>query len=100
MKLKALLELPKEIKNEFTQLNTNFSNIFYRLKINTETLDTLKNMINETNNKLTKLNEKIEKLENFYKIEQPTSFLSDEQQWTKEQQEKKEQSQIDYLYAN
>jgi len=79
MKLKTLLELPEKIKEEF---------------------DTLKNMFNETNNKLIKLNEKIEKLEKFYKIEQTVSSLSDEQQWIKEQQEKKEHSSIDYLYAN
>jgi len=100
MKLKTLLELPTKIKIGFVQLDSRLSEILHHLMIDVEKLDDLKNMITETNNKLIKLNEKIEKLENFYKIEQTVSSLSDEQQWTKEQQEKEDHSRIDYLYAN
>jgi len=100
MKLKTLLELPTKIKIGFVQLDSKLSEILHHLMIDVEKLDDLKNMITETNNKLIKLNEKIEKLENFYKIEQTVSSLSDEQQWTKEQQEKEDHSRIDYLYAN
>jgi len=100
MKLKTLLELPTKIKIGFAQLDSKLSEILHHLMIDVEKLDDLKNMITETNNKLIKLNEKIEKLENFYKIEQTVSSLSDEQQWTKEQQEKEDHSRIDYLYAN